>query len=169
MEIIMILYLDMDGVIANWYDTFARHNGVNDWKKIFNKEKAIFEIKSTNFFNTIDMYPSTKKLVSEVKRIAGDNYGICTSPLIDDEYNSSYWKRVWLERHGLMPDVSKLIFTRCKEHYAVERIDGLPNILVDDKPMNIKKWIDAGGIGIFYRADKDNVDTLITRLIKEYK
>lgn len=164
----MKLYLDMDGVIANWYDAFAKFNGVDDWTNIPNKDKAIFELKSTDFFNTINLYPSTQKLVSSVRRIAGDNYGICSSPLTNDEYNSSYWKRVWLERHGLMPSVSNLIFTRHKEHYAVERIDGSPNILVDDKPMNVKQWINAGGIGICYRADTDDVDKLITMLMAEY-
>ena len=165
----MILYLDMDGVIANWYDTFAKYNGVEDWKTIPNKEKAVFELKSTDFFNTIELYPSTKKLVSAVKRIAGDNYGICSSPLTDDEHNSSYWKRVWLERHGLMPIIPNLIFTRNKERYAVERIDGSPNILVDDKLNNVKQWNNAGGIGIHYCANTDDVDKLITALTEAYK
>ncbi len=69
----MILYLDMDGVIANWYDAFAKHNGVNHWTEVPDKDKAVFELKSTDFFNTIDLYPSTQKLVSAVKQIAGDN------------------------------------------------------------------------------------------------
>lgn len=165
----MILYLDMDGVIANFYDAFAKKNGVIDWKKIPNKDKAIFDLRLTDFFNTIEPYSSAYKLVSAAKYIAGDNYGICSSPLTGDEYNSSYWKRTWLERHGFMPSIPNLIFTRNKEQYAVERIDGTPNILVDDKPNNIKQWINAGGIGICYNASKDNADELIDKLKAEYK
>ena len=165
----MILYLDMDGVIANWYDAFAKHNGVDHWTKVPNKDKAVFELKSTDFFNTIDLYPSTKKLVSAVKQIAGDDYGICSSPSTEDQHNSSYWKRVWLERHGFMPIIPNLIFTRNKEKYAVDRIDGSPNILVDDKINNVSQWSAAGGIGIHYFADKDNVDNLITALKRSYK
>lgn len=165
----MILYLDMDGVIANFNDALAKKNGVTDWKKIPKKDAALFNLKYTDFFNTIDLYPTAHKLVSAVKDIAGDNYGICSSPLTEDQYNSSYWKRVWLERHGFMPNIPNLIFTRHKEQYAVERIDGSPNILVDDKPGNINQWINAGGIGICYHADKDNVEELIHKLTVEYK
>jgi hypothetical protein len=165
----MILYLDMDGVIANFHDTFAKKNGVIDWKKIPNKDVALFNLKSTDFFNTIDLYPSSRELVSTVKDIAGCNYGICSSPLTEDQHNSSYWKRVWLERHGFMPSVSNLIFTRGKEQYAVERIDGSPNILVDDKLRNVNQWVNAGGIGIHYCANTDNVSELITKLKIEYK
>lgn len=164
----MILYLDMDGVIANFCAALAEKNGVDHWKKIPNKELALFNLKCTDFSNTIELYPSTQKLVSAVKQIAGDDYGICSSPLTDDQYNSSYWKRVWLERHGLMPSIPNLIFTRNKEKYAVERIDSSPNILVDDKINNVKQWNNAGGIGIHYYADKDNVDELITMLKAAY-
>tara|TARA_B100000780_G_scaffold143026_2_gene100095 strand:- start:21168 stop:21647 length:480 start_codon:yes stop_codon:yes gene_type:complete len=159
----------MDGVIANFCDALAKKNGVDDWKKIPNKELALFNLKCTNFSNTIELYTSTQKLVSAVKDIAGDNYGICSSPLTDDQHNSSYWKRVWLERHGLMPSIPNLIFTRNKEKYAVERIDSSPHILVDDKLSNINQWINAGGIGICYRADIDSVDELIKKLTKTYK
>ena len=165
----MILYLDMDGVIANFCDAITKKNGVDDWKKIPNKELALFNLKCTNFSNTIELYPSTQKLVSAVKDIAGDNYGICSSPLTDDQHNSSYWKRVWLERHGFMPTIPNLIFTRNKEKYAVERIDGSPNILVDDKPRNINQWINAGGIGIPFRGGEDSVTELINKLAAAYK
>ena len=165
----MILYLDMDGVIANFCDALAKKNGVDDWKKIPNKELALFNLKCTNFSNTIELYPSTQKLVSAVKQIAGDDYGICSSPLTDDQHNSSYWKRVWLERHGFMPTIPNLIFTRNKEKYAVERIDGSPNILVDDKPRNINQWINAGGIGIPFRGGEDSVTELINKLAAAYK
>ena len=81
--------------------------------------------------------------------------------------NSAYWKRVWLERHGFMFDVENCIFTGNKHKYAfINRLDGKPNILVDDKPDNIKRWNDAGGIGILYQANEDSVDVLIKELKK---
>ena len=47
-----------------------------------------------------------------------------------------------------MPPIDKLIFTGMKEKYATNKLDGSPNILVDDKPTNISRWKDKGGIGI---------------------
>jgi hypothetical protein len=68
-----------------------------------------------------------------------------------------------------MPDVENCIFTSNKHKYAINRLTGKPNILVDDKPDNIKRWIDAGGIGIRYQADEDSVDELIKNLKKVAK
>ena len=56
-----------------------------------------------------------------------------------------------------MPEVDKLIFTGMKEKYATNRLDGSPNILIDDKPTNIERWIAKGGIGIRYQADQDDL------------
>ena len=43
------------------------------------------------------------------------------------------------------------------------------NILIDDKPTNIQKWIDKGGIGILYQANQDSLDYLYNKLNKYYK
>ena len=50
----------------------------------------------------------------------------------------------------------------------INRLDGKPNILVDDKPDNIKRWNDVGGIGILYQANEDSVDVLIKELKKVF-
>ena len=156
----------MDGVIANFFDAFAKRFGKEHWKMIENKEKAIVELQGTDFFNTIEPYPTTDKLVGFVQDLAGDNWGICSSPLRGDRDNSAYWKRVWLTRHFIMPDVSNLIFTGRKEQFATDKFDGTPNVLVDDKPDNVSRWIAKGGIGIRYQANQDNLVTLKTNLIK---
>lgn len=82
-------------------------------------------------------------------------------PLRGDEYNSAYWKRKWLEDLGCMPtDLEKLIFTHEKHLWAIDRITGKPNVLIDDKPSNINEWINAGGIGILFQCNKDDVEWL---------
>jgi len=66
-----------------------------------------------------------------------------------------------------MPEIENLIFTGQKEQYAVNKIDGTPNILVDDKPDNIRRWIDKGGIGIKYQANEDDLEEyLFVELMK---
>ena len=51
-----------------------------------------------------------------------------------------------------------------RSRYATHRISGEPNILVDDKPDNIQRWINAGGVGIRYQANKDSLEDLIANL-----
>jgi len=165
----MKIYLDMDGVIADFFGAFAKKFGKEHWKMIENKEKAITELQGTDFFNTIEKYPTTDKLVGYVEVLAGDNWGICSSPLRGDRDNSAYWKRRWLERHFMMPPIKNLIFTGQKEKFATCRLDGQPNILVDDKPSNIDRWISKGGIGIRYQANEDSLEDLLSSLKKLYK
>jgi len=160
----MTLYLDMDGVIADFFDGFARKFGKKHWKMIQDKERAITQLQGTDFFNTLEKFPTSDALV-EFARSTGD-WGICSSPLRGDRDNSAYWKRVWLERMGYVPDIDKLIFTGMKEKYATDPLDGKANILVDDKPSNIDRWIKKGGIGILYQANENSLEDLIEEIRK---
>ena len=160
----MTLFLDMDGVIADFFTGLEKHFNVKHWKEIPKTEESIMGLKGTDYFNTLDVYPTSRELVEFAKQ-TGD-WGICSSPLRGDRDNSAYWKRVWLTNQGFMPDVEKLIFTGQKERYATNKIDGSPNILVDDKPDNITRWIAKGGIGIRYQANQDSLVELQNQLIK---
>ena len=163
----MTVYLDMDGVIADFFDGFAKAFGKDHWKMIENKEKSIVKLQGTDFFNTLEPYPSTMELVNFVQTLVGDDdWGICSSPLRGDRDNSAYWKRVWLTRHFILPKVENLIFTGRKEQFAMDRIDGKPNVLIDDKPDNVGRWTAKGGIGIRYQANEDSLVDLKQKLIK---
>jgi hypothetical protein len=43
-----------------------------------------------------------------------------------------------------------------KEKWAKQK-DGTPNILIDDRPVNIERWVAKGGYGILYQANKDSI------------
>jgi hypothetical protein len=164
----MKLYLDMDGVIADFFGAYEKKFNVSHWKEVEDPLLAIMSLKNTSWFDTLDVFPTTFKLVKAVREIAGRDYGICSSPITGDENNSAYWKRVWLTRHGLLPEIPNLIFTKEKWKFANERVSGEPNILVDDKYDNIKQWEAAGGIGIRYQANESDVGELISDLKYAY-
>ena len=160
----MTVYLDMDGVLADFFKGLEQFYNVKHWKQIQDKEKSIQALAGTDFFNTLDVFETSQELVNFAK--ATGDWGICSSPLRGDRDNSAYWKRVWLTEKQFLPEVNKLIFTGQKENFAVDKIDGTPNILVDDKPSNIKRWNEAGGIGIRYQANEDD---LVEYLFEEIK
>ena len=163
-----IIYLDMDGVIADFFGGLQDHYKVIHWKHIPNLEDTILNLRNTDIFYKLPEFETTKQLMDKVKSY-GD-WGICSSPLRGDHNNSAYWKRRWLEDKGFMPEVENCIFTSNKHKYAVNRLTGKPNILIDDKIDNIKRWEQAGGIGIRFQCDKDDINEyLFVELEKEFE
>ena len=130
----MIIYLDMDGVLADFFGGLEEKYGVKHWKEIKNINMALAELKDTNFFWHLECFDTTYPLVGHVKELtykySHQDWGICSTPLRNDRDNSTYWKRRWLETHNLMPNIRNCVFTRNKELYATNRVDGTPNILV---------------------------------------
>jgi len=162
------IYLDMDGVIADFFSALEELHGVDHWKSIKDKHTLISSIAYTDFFYHIKPFETTFDLIKNVKELSGGDWGICSSPLEGDYNNSAYWKRRWLEKYDIMPSTDKLIFTRNKHKYAWSTLTGKKNILVDDKPSNVKRWKDAGGVGIRYQANEDDLNEyLLFRLDKE--
>ena len=51
--------------------------------------------------------------------------------------------------------------------YAKDKGTGTPNILIDDRPVNIQKWQAAGGYGILYQANRDQLNK-VQKGLEEY-
>ena len=160
----MKLYLDMDGVIADFFGTLEKEFEVDHWKDLEDPVLAIEGLRNTDWFNQLEPFGTSKKLVAACRDIAQSDYGICSSPIQGDDMNSGFWKRTWLTRHKFLPEIQNFVITQEKWKFANDPIDGLPNILVDDNPGNIQKWKAAGGIGFLYQANRDDVDDLIVTL-----
>jgi 5'(3')-deoxyribonucleotidase len=160
----MTVYLDMDGVLADFFGGLEKFYKVTHWKML--KEQSILGLKDTDFFNTLDSFYTAGLLIEQVQKMSEGDWGICSSPLRDDHYNSAYWKRRWLDDRCWLPSIDKLIFTTRKHRYAVNKLDGKPNILIDDKPSNVDAWNQAGGIAIRYQANEDSLEYVRSELEK---
>ena len=69
---------------------------------------------------------------------------------------SSKYKKLWISNNIQQPD--EIIVTGRKESYAKNKASGTPNILIDDRPVNIQRWQGAGGYGILYQANRDSLE-----------
>ena len=148
-----ILYLDMDGVLADFFAEYAKLAGVKSYRDIppAKVDPILTSLEGTDFFARLPKFPTTDALVKLAVGYAG-NYGICSSPLRNDFRNSEYWKKIWIRQH-LKPQPNVIHITSNKAQYA--KRGQIPNILIDDKGSNIQAWRKAGGIGIKYQADED--------------
>ena len=155
------VYLDMDGVLADFFGGVEKMYGVEHWKQLTNdktkdlKKEVIDRITGTDFFATLPKFKSADALIDMVKEFTGGKFSINTSPLRGDHENSAKYKKVWIQNHIEQPD--EVVVTGRKESYAKDKGTGVPNILIDDRPVNIERWQGAGGYGILYQANRDQL------------
>ena len=156
------VYLDMDGVLADFFGGVEKMYGVDHWKQLTSdktkdlKKEVIDRITGTDFFATLPKFQSADALIDMVKKFTGGKFSINTSPLRGDNENSGKYKKVWISNNIDKPD--EVVVTGRKETYAKDKASGTPNILIDDRPVNIQRWQDAGGYGILYQANRDSLD-----------
>jgi hypothetical protein len=157
-----IVYLDMDGVLADFFGGVEFLYGVEHWKQLTNdktkdlKKEVIDRITGTDFFAVLPKFPTADALIDMVKKFTGGNFSINTSPLRGDHENSAKYKKLWIQNNIETPD--SIVVTGRKETYAKDKASGTPNILIDDRPVNIQKWQAAGGYGILYQANRDQLN-----------
>jgi len=156
-----VIYLDMDGVIADFFGGVEQMYGVKHWKELTSvktggdlKQEVIDRITGSDFFSTLPKFPSADALITLIKSATGGHFSILTSPLIGDHENSAEQKKVWIAKNIERPD--EVIVSGRKEKWAKQK-DGTPNILIDDRPVNIERWEAKGGYGILYQANKDSI------------
>jgi hypothetical protein len=161
------IYLDMDGVLANFFHEYAKLAGVKTYRDIppASADPTLDKMIGTDFFSKLPKFPTTDAMVKLVLQYA-DHYNICSSPLRKDFDNSAKHKKIWLKQN-LNPQPRDIIITSIKERHAVQP-DGTPNILIDDRGTNIVAWRANGGIGIKYQADEDSLQMVQQELNKAY-
>lgn len=151
-----IVYVDMDGVLADFFGPIAKHHGVDHWRdsrkvRRANKDKIDKLAKEPGYFLNLKPMSCAGRLIKGILDMTG-RYSILSSPLLTDVEQSSAEKAEWLDRHlGKNPPRS-IIFDHEKFKFA-RQADGTPNILIDDWDSNIHLWEANGGIGILYNND----------------
>lgn len=147
------LYFDLDGVFADFFGEFAKICGISSYKE-YGQDFNIFlkycekHIHGTDFFLNLPKFDHTDKILAEAHKTFG-SFSILSSPLAGDEYNTELLKKEWCKTN-LKTLAEDVIISKNKVSFAAG------NILVDDFLPNIKKWVDAGGIGIKFKAESKN-------------
>ena len=149
------IYVDMDGVLADFFGEWAKLMKVDHFSKIDKEHKigdALQAIRDKDeFWLNLPLLPQAKQLLSVIKQIKGE-YNICSSPLADDP-NSEPHKREWIKKNLAFFPPKEVIITHNKPEYATQQ-DGTPNILIDDYGVNVDAWEAAGGTAFKYKDHK---------------
>ena len=145
------LYLDMDGVQADFFGAWSEYHNVPHWKAIKNREIEIEQLSNSSekevydFFRNLKPLRGGKQVIDWLKQNNID-FTVLSAPLRGPYKDASVRaKKDWLDEHN--PGTSgSAIFTSNKQKYAVT--NGTPNVLVDDYGVYLKNWSNAGGIAV---------------------
>lgn len=148
-----VVYVDMDGVLADMFGEIAKKHGVDYWREIHRQELGVDQIaQKKGFFKNLPPLPNAAHLLAGIIIQAGE-YSILSSPLLSEVDRSSEEKAEWLSEHVPGHPPKAIIFDHEKYKYA-KQANGTPNILIDDWDTNIRLWEANGGIGILYKDSK---------------
>jgi 5'(3')-deoxyribonucleotidase len=141
------VYVDMDGVLADFFGEWSRLSGVDHYKDIDNVEAKLQLIREhPTFWTNLPVLPHAKELVRTVQQLFGEWY-VCSKPLEGDP-RSAPGKRAWIQQHFSEMPPAGILLTYNKAEFATTETG--PAILIDDYGVNIAQWQMAGGIGLKY-------------------
>ncbi len=163
------LFLDMDGVQADFFGAWARKHGVPTYKEIPNRESDIEELAHSsadnvyNFFHDLDPLSGGMQIIGWLKKNKIP-YTVLSAPLRGPYAGASIQaKKDWLDKYN--PGTSQdAIFTSKKQQYAIT--NNVKNVLVDDFGPYIEKWTNAGGIPV--KHEDQNTQATIQALEQIY-
>ena len=143
-----VVYLDMDGVLADFFGGVEKLYGVSHWKELTAdkskdlKKEVIDRITGTDFFATLPKFPTADGLIDLVKKFTGGTFSINTSPLRGDHENSGKYKKVWIANNIEAP--AEIVVTGRKETYAKDKAAGTAELQreLDEK---MKTFLAKGG------------------------
>ena len=158
---IKCIYLDMDGVIADFVKRYKEmyHMEPREAEKKKEFDKYFNEFIETNQFATLDLMPGAMEAITFLRKASVPTQ-ILSSTANEKRYDAiSKQKMIWLQTHGI---TFNPLFVPGKKHKYKYAESGY--VLIDDDRENIEDWNKAGGIGILHR------DALTTiALLKLYK
>lgn len=163
------LYLDMDGVQADFFGAWAAKHQVSNYKEIPDTETSINQLAASspkevyNFFRELDPLPGGSRIVEWLHQHKIP-FSVLSAPLRGPyAADSVKAKRDWLDEFN--PGATKnAIFTQHKHKYAMK--NNQPQVLVDDYGKYLTHWANAGGIAV--KHSDDTTEHTIQQLEKIY-
>jgi hypothetical protein len=155
------LYLDLDGVIADFDKKYKELFNIVPSEAERNKKFEPFfnEFIDKQSFATLDLMPNAIELMDYLRQtgIPIEILSSTSSERRDAQIRPQKMK--WLKDHEIEFPVILVPGARLKQTYATP-----DSILIDDTPKNITQWQEAGGIGILYK-DYDSCVAILQEYI----
>ena len=156
------IYLDMDGVIADFNQRFENLSGMEPsaFEQKYGKDlfwDFIDEKNKLRFWVGIPVMEGAKQLVDYVSK---HDYKVLTAPSMKKE--SRLGKLLWIRNKtgDLFNSKPQVIFKKAKEKHKVKPSLTEFDILIDDRADTIDRWTSAGGTGILFQSASQAIKEL---------
>jgi hypothetical protein len=148
------IYLDMDGVIANFEKRYLELFGVTPANTRNNKEFGGFFDKfiEDGHFATLELMPDAMQLVMALRNALPPTQILSSTANTKRHKEISEQKIVWLENQGIDFGRNLVPGKELKKKYA--RTDTL---IIDDTESVIDDWRAAGGVAILHKNVQDTL------------
>lgn len=153
------LYLDMDGVIADFNKEYTKFDPEKADRKRFREA-----VMSHNIFEKLDFMPDATELLNHVSKLQGVNIEILTSMGTHEPmqaHQAMLQKMKWLKEKNIPYKANFVHNKQEKAKYATTR-----SILIDDSVGCISPFIEAGGHGILHVNASDSIRVLDSTLLQ---
>ena len=146
---ISMIYLDMDGVIADFVKRYKElyHMEPREAEKKKEFDKYFNEFIATGQFAKLDLMPGAMDGLTFLRKHLTVPTQILSSTANESRYEDiSNQKLIWLQTHGITFSANFVPGKRHKYKFA-----GPDKIIIDDTESVINQWKEAGGIGILHK------------------
>lgn len=153
------LYLDMDGVLADFNKEYMKLDPNKEDRKRF--RTAVIDYK---IFTHLDFMPDAQELLNHVSKLNGINVEILTSMGTHDPFQAfeaKSQKLEWLKKKNIPYKANFVHNKQEKSKYADPT-----SILIDDSPGCIAPFVAAGGHGILHVNSSDSIRILDATILQ---
>jgi len=154
------LYLDMDGVLADFNKEYTKYDPQKEDRKKFREA-----VLTHNIFEKLDFMPDTQELLNHVCKLRDVNIEILTSMGTHESHQANMAKMQklkWLNDKNIPYRANFVHNKQEKSKYATPT-----SILIDDSVGCISPFIAAGGHGILHSHASETIrilDSLILQI-----
>jgi len=149
------IFLDMDGVIADFDSSYRNIFGVNCRDDPKRKNWNTFILKHNGFEN-LEMMSDGEELIEHLRSLKVPITILSCAGKLETYAEVSHQKTAWLKKKGL--DDLPRIFTHTKSGKADHATP--TSILIDDSIQCIEPFIKAGGKGILHTSTLTTIEEL---------
>lgn len=146
-----MIFCDMDGVLVDFDGTFEKKHGILPYK-LPREELWQIVLDTENYWVDLPKLKDADMLVNYLKNF---DFQILTGLPVYGFDKAEKEKKMWLKNNYNITDGVICCLSKDKNKF------GKPNdILIDDRPNNIEKWEEMGGIGILHTSAESTIQKL---------